>query len=172
MIGVSTTTAQLRGAIPWQSPLPLGLTRVPVGIDVHTGSAFCFDPFQAYQRGIVTDPVMLVLGSKGSGKSTLVKSLAVRMAAHDYLIRHIDPKGEGHPLAAYFGVEPVRPGRVGHQSLRRTPDRRPGTNGYCPARCCPKPASHPSRGRRCYGCRRPQRASQSRAPRGASRGTG
>lgn len=112
MISVSTTTAQLRGAIPWESPRPLGLARVPVGIDVHTGSAFCFDPFQAYQRGIVTDPVMLVLGSKGSGKSTLVKSLAVRMAAHGYLIRHIDPKGEGHPLASYFGVDPVRPGRV------------------------------------------------------------
>ena len=112
MIGVSTTTAQLRGAIPWESPRPLGLARVPVGIDVHTGSAFCFDPFQAYQRGIVTDPVMLVLGSKGSGKSTLVKSLAIRMAAHGYLIRHIDPKGEGHPLASYFGVDPVRPGRV------------------------------------------------------------
>ena len=112
MIGVSTTTAQLRGAIPWESPRPLGLARVPVGIDVHTGSAFCFDPFQAYQRGIVTDPVMLVLGSKGSGKSTLVKSLAIRMAAHGYLIRHIDPKGEGHPLASYFGIDPVRPGRV------------------------------------------------------------
>ena len=112
MIGVSTTTAQLRGAIPWETPRPLGLARVPVGVDTHTGSAFCFDPFQAYQRRIVTDPVILVLGSKGSGKSTLVKSLAIRMAAHDYLIRHIDPKGEGHPLAAYFGVEPVRPGRV------------------------------------------------------------
>lgn len=112
MIGVSTTTAQLRGAIPWESPRPLGLARVPIGIDVHTGSAFCFDPFQAYQRGIVTDPVMLVLGSKGSGKSTLVKSLAIRMAAHDYLIRHIDPKGEGQALATYFGVDQVRPGRV------------------------------------------------------------
>lgn len=112
MIGVGTTTAQLRGAIPWESPRPLGLVRVPIGVDVHTGAAFCFDPFQAYQRGIVTDPVMLVLGSKGSGKSTLVKSLAIRMAAHGYLIRHIDPKGEGHPLAAYFGTDPIRPGRV------------------------------------------------------------
>jgi type IV secretory pathway VirB4 component len=112
MIGISTTTAQLRGAIPWESPHPLGLVRVPVGIDAHTGSAFCFDPFQAYQRGIVTDPVMLVLGSKGSGKSTLVKSLAIRMAAHGYLIRHVDPKGEGHPLAEFFGVDPIRPGRV------------------------------------------------------------
>ena len=112
MIGVSTTTAHLRGAIPWESPRPLDLVRVPVGFDAHTGSAFCFDPFQAYQQGIVTDPVMLVLGSKGSGKSTLVKSLAIRMAAHDYLIRHIDPKGECLPLAEYFGVDPIRPGRV------------------------------------------------------------
>ena len=112
MIGVSTTTAHLRGAIPWETPKPLGLVRLPVGFDAHTGSAFCFDPFQAYQSGIVTDPVMLVLGSKGSGKSTLVKSLAVRMAAHGYLIRHIDPKGEALPLADYFGVDPVRPGRV------------------------------------------------------------
>lgn len=112
MIPLSTTTAQLRGAIPWETPLPLGLVRVPVGLDVHTGQAFCFDPFQAYQQAIVTDPVMLVLGSKGSGKSTLVKSLAIRMAAHGYLIRHIDPKGEGAALADYFHTEPVRPGRV------------------------------------------------------------
>lgn len=55
---------------------------------------------------------MLVLGSKGSGKSTLVKSLAICLAAHGYLIRHIDPKGEASALAEYFGSEPVRPGRV------------------------------------------------------------
>lgn len=112
MIGVSTTTAHLRGAIPWESPQPLDLDRVPIGVDTHTGSGFCFDPFRAYQQGLVTDPVMLVLGSKGSGKSTLVKSLAIRMAAHGYLIRHIDPKGEALALADYFGVDPVRPGRV------------------------------------------------------------
>jgi type IV secretory pathway VirB4 component len=112
MIGINTTTAHLRGAIPWESSQPLGLVRVPIGFDTRTGSVFSFDPFQAYQRGIVTDPVMLVLGSKGSGKSTLVKSLAIRMAAHGYLIRHIDPKGEALPLADYFGVDPVRPGRV------------------------------------------------------------
>jgi type IV secretory pathway VirB4 component len=112
VIGINTTTAHLRGAIPWESPRPLDLVRVPVGFDAHTGSAFCFDPFQAYQRAIVTDPVMLVLGSKGSGKSTLVKSLAIRMAAHGYLIRHIDPKGEAAALADYFGVDPVRPGQV------------------------------------------------------------
>jgi type IV secretory pathway VirB4 component len=112
MIGINTTTAHLRGAIPWESPQPLGMVRVPIGFDTRTRSVFSFDPFQAYQRGIVTDPVMLVLGSKGSGKSTLVKSLAIRMAAHGYLIRHIDPKGEALALADYFGVDPVRPGRV------------------------------------------------------------
>jgi len=112
MIGIRTTTGQLRAAIPWQTPRGLGLDRVPVGFDAHTRAAFCFDPFVAYQQGIVTDPVMLVLGSKGSGKSTLVKSLAVRMAAHQYLIRHIDPKGESAPLAEYFGTEPIRPGAV------------------------------------------------------------
>ena len=107
---INTTTGQLRAAIPWMLPRPLGLSRVPVGVDVHTGQAFSFDPFQAYQRGIVTDPVMLVLGSKGSGKSTLVKSLAVRMAAYGYLIRHVDPKGETGLLADYFGMPPIRPG--------------------------------------------------------------
>jgi type IV secretory pathway VirB4 component len=112
MIGINTTTAHLRGAIPWESPQPLGMVRVPIGFNTRTGSVFSFDPFQAYQRGIVTDPVMLVLGAKGSGKSTLVKSLAIRMAAHGYLIRHIDPKGEALPLAHYFGIDPVRPGRV------------------------------------------------------------
>ena len=104
-------------------------SRVPIGIDVHTGQAFCFDPFQAYQRGIVTDPVMLVLGSKGSGKSTLVKSLAVRMAAYGYLIRHIDPKGEAGPLADYFGIDPIRPGDAVDQSLRRARPDRSGPDG-------------------------------------------
>ena len=179
MIGVSTTTAQLRGAIPWESPLPLGLARVPVGIDIHTGSAFCFDPFQAYQRCIVTDPVMLVLGSKGSGKSTLVKSLAVRMAAHDYLIRHIDPKGEGHALAAYFGVEPVRPGRVVINPFDGLSSGDRGRMGIALRRmgiallgaALNRPLT-PVEAAAVTAAAGSQRASQSRTPRGSSRGTG
>jgi hypothetical protein len=35
------------------------------------------------------------------------------MAAHGYLIRHIDPKKEScPPLANYLGVEAVRPGQI------------------------------------------------------------
>lgn len=112
MISVQTTTAQIRAANPLIVHRRLQLERVPIGIDTHTGEAFCFDPFQAYQRGIVTDPVMVVLGAKGSGKSTLVKSMSLRLAAHNYLIRHIDPKGESEPLAGFFGTKAVKPGHV------------------------------------------------------------
>jgi type IV secretory pathway VirB4 component len=112
VISIEATTAHLRAAVPWLAHTSLGLDQVPIGIDVHTGEPFCFDPFTAYQKGIVTDPVMIVLGAKGSGKSTLIKSLGVRLAAVGHLIRHIDPKGETEPLARFFGTKPIQPGDV------------------------------------------------------------
>jgi type IV secretory pathway VirB4 component len=106
------TTADLRAAHLTLAPLPVPLPQVPVGVDIHTGAAFRYDPFTAYSRGLVTDASMFVLGSKGSGKSALVKSLSIRLAGHGRLIRYVDPKGETDELCKFFGVPPLRPGVV------------------------------------------------------------
>lgn len=58
------------------------------------------------------DASIFVLGSKGSGKSALVKSLAIRLAAFGHLVRYVDPKGETDELAKFFHVKPLRPGVV------------------------------------------------------------
>ena len=132
MIGVSTTTAQLRGAIPWESPLPLGLTRVPVGIDIHTGSAFCFDPFQAYQRGIVTDPSDA--GPRLEGLRQVDACEKPRRA--DGGTRLSDPthrsQRRGPRASGILRRRTGTAGSSGHQSLRRTLDRRPGDEWVLP----------------------------------------
>lgn len=109
---IRVTTANLRAAHLTVAPLPVPLPQVPVGVDIHTGEAFRYDPFAAYRRGLVGDASMFVLGSKGAGKSALVKSLAVRLAAYGRLVRYIDPKGETDRLAEFFGTPPIRPGVV------------------------------------------------------------
>lgn len=109
---IRATTADLRAAHLTLAPLPVPLPQVPVGVDVHTGAAFRYDPFVAYSRGLAMDACMLVAGSKGSGKSALVKSLAIRLAAYSRLVRYIDPKGETAELCAFFDVPPLRPGEV------------------------------------------------------------
>ena len=42
------------------------------------GGAFVFDPFDAYAAGVVSNPNMIVAGSIGAGKSTIVKMLLDR----------------------------------------------------------------------------------------------
>lgn len=109
---IRVTTANLRAAHLTLAPTPIALRQVPIGVETHTGAAFHYDPFAAYSRGLVDDASMFVLGSKGSGKSSLVKSLSVRLAAYGRVIRYIDPKGETDRLSKFFGVPPVRPGAV------------------------------------------------------------
>jgi type IV secretory pathway VirB4 component len=71
------------------------------------GFEFVFDPFDAYAAALVSNPNMIVAGSIGVGKSTVVKMLIDRALARGRRVVVIDPKGEYHELALSYGVTPV-----------------------------------------------------------------
>jgi type IV secretory pathway VirB4 component len=72
------------------------------------GGPFCFDPWDLYRRGVLTNPNLIVLGQLGRGKSTFVKTFVWRQLAHGRHAWIVDPKGEYGPLAVASGAEPIR----------------------------------------------------------------
>jgi hypothetical protein len=72
------------------------------------GGSFCFDPWDLYRQGVLTNPNLIVLGQVGRGKSTLVKALIWRQIAWGRQAWIVDPKGEYGPLARACGATPLR----------------------------------------------------------------
>ena len=77
------------------------------------GGDFVFEPFDAYGAGLVANPNVLVAGSIGAGKSTLVKMVIDRGLARGRRVVVVDPKGEYGALAASYGETPLVLGRDG-----------------------------------------------------------
>ncbi|MEW6582361.1 MAG: ATP-binding protein [Actinomycetota bacterium] len=102
------TSGQLDAAYPFMAEPGLGGRGVYVGRDVYRGSAFCYDPWVLYERGLLTGPSAIVCGQVGRGKSALVKTYLARQAALGRRAVVIDPKGEYGALAEWFGARPVR----------------------------------------------------------------
>jgi len=89
------TTAHVSSIYPFSVQGSFGHRGVYVGIDLLAGGGeFCWDPFDAYDQGQVTNPNCWILGEPGNGKSALVKS--------------VDPKGEYTNLAARLGLTVLR----------------------------------------------------------------
>ncbi len=103
------TSLELRSLYPFVAPEPLGLDSCYLGREVG-GGLFCFDPWEGYQRGVLTGPNMVVLGQIGRGKSAFVKSFVWRQVAFGRQCWVLDPKGEYDRLAAACGSEPLRLG--------------------------------------------------------------
>lgn len=105
------TTRNLGAAYPFACEPGLGTGGVLVGRDL-IGGAFYYDPFVLYQKGLLTNPNMIVIGQIGRGKSAFVKSYLWRQAAFGRKAWVVDPKGEYGPLAEAWGVKPItlRPG--------------------------------------------------------------
>lgn len=105
------TTRHLSVAYPLATEAGLGHEGVLIGRDV-LGGSFVYDPFVLYQRGLITNPNMVVFGQIGRGKSSFVKSYLWRQAVFGHRAWVVDPKGEYGPLARAWGVVPValRPG--------------------------------------------------------------
>ena len=57
------------------------------------GHHFVFDPFDGYEAGLVSNPNMIVAGSIGAGKSTIVKMLVDRALVRGRRVVVVDPKG-------------------------------------------------------------------------------
>lgn len=101
------TTAHLQAAYPFIAEGGFGARGTYIGRDLFGGS-FCFDPWELYGAGLLTNPNILVIGSIGSRKSTLVKTLLYRQYAFGRQAWIADPKGEYGPLAAACGAQVIR----------------------------------------------------------------
>lgn len=102
-----STTAHLQAIYPFQSPAGLGGNGCYIGTEV-LGGSFCFDPWELYAAGRVTNPNMVIAGQIGRGKSALVKTYIWRQAAFGRQAVVIDPKGEFTPLAKAMGGTVIR----------------------------------------------------------------
>jgi len=89
-----------------------GLSGSPLG-DAQYGSSFVLDAFDAYNAGLVSNPNVVVAGSIGAGKSTVVKMQLERALRRGRRAVVIDPKGEYGELASLHGVTPLALGRDG-----------------------------------------------------------
>lgn len=111
------TSATLRAAYPFLAEGGLGSEGLFIGQDMYSGSAFAFDAFELYRRGIITAPNMILAGIVGAGKSALIKSLYTRSIAFGrrvYLPG--DPKGEHSGIAEAVGGKAIR---LGHGMMAR-----------------------------------------------------
>lgn len=110
------TTAHVSSLYPFSVQPPFGHRGVYVGVDLLAGgAAFCWDPFESYAMGAVTNPNVWVLGEPGGGKSALVKCVLARMASiyghgpnGGRWVAIADPKGEYVPLAEHLGLTVLR----------------------------------------------------------------
>jgi hypothetical protein len=105
------TTANLGATYPFVAEAPLASGGPYIGRDLFGGS-FCFDPFDLYASGVLTNPNMLVVGQIGRGKSAFVKTFLWRHSLFGRRAFVVDPKGEYGALAQAWGCEPLslRPG--------------------------------------------------------------
>jgi len=72
-----------------------------------------FDPFDAYNASLVTNPNVIIAGSIGSGKSTVTKMMLDRALERGRKVVVIDPKGEYGELAQQYGVTAISLGADG-----------------------------------------------------------
>ena len=104
------TTAHICSAYPFAAELGLGVGGVYMGTNLLTGGGgFAFDPFEAYARGIVTNPNMLIAGEPGVGKSATAKTFIHQsVGVFGRWVAIADPKGEYLPLAEALGLTVIK----------------------------------------------------------------
>lgn len=105
------TTAQIAGTYPFVAEHGLTADGAYIGRDRFTRGAFRFDPFELYRAGLLANPNVAIFGTIGSGKSSLIKTMVLRLLA--FGVRFINPadtKGEMAPLARAVGATLVQLG--------------------------------------------------------------
>lgn len=107
-----STTANVCAIYPAAVQAPLPAVGPLLGVDLTAGDApLCWDPFEAYNEGLVTNPNVFVMGEPGFAKSSLIKCWAAWQHALYGRRRWLtitDPKGEYRPLADRLGMTIVR----------------------------------------------------------------
>ncbi|RPF28599.1 ATP-binding protein [Georgenia muralis] len=110
------TSATWGRAYPFLAEGGLGADGMFVGQDLYSGSAFVYDPWVLYARGLITAPNVVVAGIVGSGKSSLAKSLCTRSISFGRRVYvACDPKGEWTPVAQAVGGQAITLGH-GHRT--------------------------------------------------------
>jgi hypothetical protein len=98
------TSAALSGAYPFLAEGGLGSEGLVIGRDLYAGGTFCYDPWVFYNRGILSNPNMLVAGVIGQAKSALAKSIAFRSIPFGRKVYVPgDPKGEWGAITRAVG---------------------------------------------------------------------
>lgn len=116
--GHSATTAHFQSAYPFLAEGGLGVPGAYIGRDA-CGGAFLFDPWAAYEAGILSGPNMLVVGQLGKGKSAFLKTYIARQYVFGRQAWVLDPKGEYGPLSQALGGTVI--GLVPGGSVRLNP---------------------------------------------------
>ena len=132
--GHAATTAHFQAAYPFLAEGGLGAPGAYIGRDA-CGGAWVFDPWAAYEQGVLSGPNMLVVGQLGRGKSAFLKTYIARQHVFGRQAWALDPKSEYAPLARALGGMPIalapggsvrlnplspRGGREGQLSLLRS----------------------------------------------------
>lgn len=106
------STAHVASLYPWSVHGQLCARGALIGVDMLAGGGeFIWDPFEAYEQGLVTNPNVAIFGQPGQRKSTLVKTFLWRMFGLYGPSRWVgiaDPKGEYVTLAEHLGLTVVR----------------------------------------------------------------
>jgi hypothetical protein len=106
-----TTTRQAGALYPLLRDTGAAVPGVLIGADL-LGGPFCYDPFELYAAGHLTNPNAIIFGQIGRGKSALVKTYLLRQLAFGRSAFVLDPKGEYGALATALGGRSLalRPG--------------------------------------------------------------
>jgi hypothetical protein len=72
------TTHDVGVLYPWQTSSTLGVRGPCLGVDWGSDAMWCFDCFDLYTRGALTNCNMVISGEPGSGKSAFVKTYLYR----------------------------------------------------------------------------------------------
>lgn len=89
------TSNKARVQYPFLAPAGRGGEGVLIGNDKFARGPFCFDPFVDYRKGLLSNTNMAVIGTIGTGKSSLLKCMALRdLAFGRRTFVPGDPKGE------------------------------------------------------------------------------
>jgi hypothetical protein len=123
------TSEMLAGAYPFLAEEGLGSEGALIGQDAWSGTAFCYDPWELYRRGVLTNPNMFLAGQIGRGKSTLAKALATRFIAFGRRVYVPgDPKGEWSVVTQAVGGQVIELG-IGRSARLNPLDEGPRARG-------------------------------------------
>ncbi|ALE04601.1 hypothetical protein AL755_02890 (plasmid) [Arthrobacter sp. ERGS1:01] len=112
------STMTFAAAYPFLTESGLGHEGTYIGTDVFGSGAFSYDPWILYDKGVISGPSIVVIGTVGTGKSMCGKSLVARSVTLGRKAAVAsDPKGEWVPVAEALGgkvisVGPGKPARV------------------------------------------------------------